>query len=60
LIDPLRSILTLHFRNSYSHFFGARGAKVVVNDVSAASAQKVVDEIKAGEFLREARVESPS
>ncbi|KLT40068.1 NAD(P)-binding protein [Cutaneotrichosporon oleaginosum] len=31
----------------YSHFYGARGAKVVVNDVSAQSAQKVVDEIKA-------------
>ncbi|TXT13599.1 hypothetical protein VHUM_00966 [Vanrija humicola] len=34
---------------AYSLFFGSRGAKVVVNDVALAPAQKVVDEIvKAG------------
>lgn len=33
----------------YAHFFGARGAKVVINDVSAKSAQEAVDEIKQGE-----------
>ncbi|WVR05503.1 hypothetical protein IAU60_002521 [Kwoniella sp. DSM 27419] len=33
----------------YARFFGARGAKVVINDVSAQAAQAVVDEItKAG------------
>lgn len=31
----------------YSQFYAKRGAKVVVNDVSAQAAQKVVDEIKA-------------
>ncbi|KAL7424311.1 hypothetical protein Q5752_001901 [Cryptotrichosporon argae] len=30
----------------YAHFFASRGANVVVNDVAAAPAQKVVDEIK--------------
>lgn len=33
---------------AYSHFYGSRGAKVVVNDVSDKAAQKVVDEIKSG------------
>jgi len=32
-------------------YFGSRGAKVVVNDVSQEAAQKVVDEIKQGEPL---------
>jgi hypothetical protein len=32
----------------YSKFYAARGAKVVVNDVSAQAAQAVVDEIKKG------------
>jgi multifunctional beta-oxidation protein len=33
---------------SYSHLFASRGANVVVNDVSSAAAQKVVDEIVKG------------
>lgn len=33
---------------SYSHFFAARGAFVVVNDVSPEACQKAVDEIKKG------------
>lgn len=60
VVDRLRSLFSLfsrppssrpftRSRNSYAHFFGKRGAKVVVNDVSAQSAQKVVDEIKQGE-----------
>ena len=34
---------------SYAHFYGKRGAKVVINDVSEKAAQKVVDEIRQGE-----------
>ena len=37
---------------SYARFYASRGAKVAVNDVSAAGAQKVVDEIKGGTSLR--------
>lgn len=33
---------------SYSLLFASRGANVVVNDVSQAAAQKVVDEISKG------------
>lgn len=36
----------------YSLYYGKNGAKVVVNDVSQQNAQKVVDEVKAGEFNR--------
>ncbi|KAL1409254.1 hypothetical protein Q8F55_006087 [Vanrija albida] len=32
---------------SYAHFFAPRGAKVVINDVNAANADKVVAEVKA-------------
>lgn len=32
----------------YARFFAARGAKVVINDVSAEAAQAVVDEIVKG------------
>ena len=34
--------------SSYSLHFASRGANVVVNDVSQAAAQKVVDEITQG------------
>lgn len=36
---------------SYSLYYGKSGAKVVVNDVSQQHAQKVVDEVKAGESI---------
>lgn len=41
---------------SYSRFFAERGAKVVVNDVSAEAAQKVVDEINKGKLTTTARL----
>ena len=37
--------------HSYSLLFASRGANVVVNDVSQAAAQKVVDEIVQGSIL---------
>jgi multifunctional beta-oxidation protein len=36
---------------SYARFFAARGAKVVINDVSAQAAQAVVDEITKSEHV---------
>ena len=41
--------LTLTLR--YSLLYGSRGANVVVNDFNKEAAQKVVDEINAGEPL---------
>ena len=38
-------MITYYGLSSYSQLFASRGANVVVNDVSAAAAQKVVDEI---------------
>lgn len=35
--------------NSYAHMYGKGGAKVVINDVSKANAEKVVGEITSGE-----------
>ena len=42
-------ILTTSSSYRYALYFGSRGAKVVVNDVSQEAAQKVVDEIKQGQ-----------
>lgn len=41
--------LILSFR--YSLAFAARGANVVVNDVSKENAERVVEEIRKGEFV---------
>lgn len=38
----------IHVLDRYSLLFASRGANVVVNDVSQAAAQKVVDEITKG------------
>lgn len=35
---------------SYALFFAPRGAKIVINDVNAANAEKVVGEVKAREY----------
>lgn len=34
---------------SYAHMYGKGGAKVVINDVSAEGAAKVVEEVRARE-----------
>lgn len=40
--------MCIEFLNRYSLLYASRGANVVVNDVSQAAAQKVVDEITKG------------
>lgn len=49
---PLAFLFGFSFLLSYSYslYYGKNGGKVVVNDVSQQNAQKVVDEVKAGEW----------
>jgi len=36
---------------AYAHMYGKGGAKVVINDVSPANADKVVNEVRAREYM---------